>query len=243
VADLESHTYADCYPMMREHEFKGLCDDIRANGLHIPITLHEGRILDGRNRYRACLRIKVEPRFVPFAGTDEDALRFVVSMNHARRDMDEYDRALSAQRVAEQFTILERRARKEARRMAQGLMLPGVSPDAMEAAAHIDKHGSDELKDAASSGDVSFGTAAKLVEQPDEVQRAAIKMIRDDLARETEPYRAEVEADDVVTKEVEVNEKGRICWRRSAERLEKSARLEDHYTARMMRLVLPEAFG
>lgn len=42
--------------------------DIKTNGLSQPITLHNGFILDGGNRYRACMEAGIEPRFVEFEG-------------------------------------------------------------------------------------------------------------------------------------------------------------------------------
>ena len=53
--------------------------DIRKRGLEGPITLYEGKILDGRNRYRACREAGIEPRFVKYA--DDDPAGFVVSKN------------------------------------------------------------------------------------------------------------------------------------------------------------------
>jgi hypothetical protein len=44
-------------------------------------------ILDGRNRYRACLEARVEPRFVEFDA--DDPIAFVVSVNIKRRHLDE----------------------------------------------------------------------------------------------------------------------------------------------------------
>ena len=53
--ELEHHPAAALFPLMDVDgpEFGELVADIREHGLLQPITLHEGTILDGRNRYRA----------------------------------------------------------------------------------------------------------------------------------------------------------------------------------------------
>ncbi len=53
--DLQSHPIADAFPLIGGTEFDALVADIKANGVHEPIVLYEGKILDGRNRYRASL--------------------------------------------------------------------------------------------------------------------------------------------------------------------------------------------
>jgi predicted DNA-binding transcriptional regulator AlpA len=52
---LEAHPLADIFPMLDQKEptFIALVEDIKANGLHEPVTLLDGKILDGRNRYEA----------------------------------------------------------------------------------------------------------------------------------------------------------------------------------------------
>jgi hypothetical protein len=47
------HRLSNTFPLMGEEEGQALTEDIRKNGLIEPITLHEGMILDGRNRYLA----------------------------------------------------------------------------------------------------------------------------------------------------------------------------------------------
>ena len=65
--------------------FEALVDDIRQNGLREPIVVHEGMILDGGNRYRACMQAGVEPIFREFDG--DSIASFVLSANLHRRHM------------------------------------------------------------------------------------------------------------------------------------------------------------
>lgn len=60
-------------PMLPPDAARQLTDDIRADGLRLPIVIDDsGRILNGRNRYRACLAAGVAPRFVTYAGGDPE---------------------------------------------------------------------------------------------------------------------------------------------------------------------------
>jgi hypothetical protein len=75
-------------PPHTEKEFKELKEDIRKNKLQIPITTYEGKILDGRGRYNACVELAKEGvetnfRTDPYAGPDPR--RYVVSANVKRR--------------------------------------------------------------------------------------------------------------------------------------------------------------
>jgi hypothetical protein len=49
-------------------QFDELVEDIRIRGQLVPIVLHEGEILDGRNRARACAKLKLEPVTVEWGG-------------------------------------------------------------------------------------------------------------------------------------------------------------------------------
>ena len=53
--------------------------------------IYGGKILDGRNRYEACKRAKVEPRVVQF--TKEHPKEYVASANLLRRHLSTGDRA------------------------------------------------------------------------------------------------------------------------------------------------------
>ena len=97
----EFHPLAALFPMLDDEELKALAKDIKAKGLREPITLYEGKVLDGRNRYRACdlADLELEPDdFTQYEG--DDALGFVVSKNLHRRHLNESQRAQIAAEIA-----------------------------------------------------------------------------------------------------------------------------------------------
>ncbi|WP_341809389.1 hypothetical protein WMO32_01760 [Xanthomonas oryzae pv. oryzicola] len=81
----ELHPLCTLFPPLAEAEFDTLREDIAANGLRLPIVLLDGRILDGSNRYRACVEAGVEPTFTEFTGGN--IVSFVLSSNLHRRHL------------------------------------------------------------------------------------------------------------------------------------------------------------
>ena len=88
---LKNHPAADAFPMMDAARLDELKADIAANGQREPITLCDGMILDGRNRYRACIDLGIEPETREYSG---DPWAFAWSLNGARRDLEATVRAL-----------------------------------------------------------------------------------------------------------------------------------------------------
>ena len=84
---LEFHPLADLFPLMIGNEFGELVADIKANGLREKITLYKGKILDGRNRYRACRGADVKVETDDFEGDETCARAFVISKNIHRRHL------------------------------------------------------------------------------------------------------------------------------------------------------------
>ena len=95
---LKYHEIADLFPLIEGDEFQLLCDDIKKEGLNHPVILLDDEILDGRNRYRACIEVGIEPRYEQFKG--DDPLAFVLSENLHRRHLTASQRAALAAEVA-----------------------------------------------------------------------------------------------------------------------------------------------
>lgn len=59
------HSAANAFALLPDEgeDFQALVTDIKTNGLNNPIALYQGKVLDGRNRARACKAAGVEPEF------------------------------------------------------------------------------------------------------------------------------------------------------------------------------------
>lgn len=85
------HPLCTFFPRIEGAEFTELVEDIHQHGLRNPIVLLDGMILDGGNRYRACIEAGVEPTFTQYEG--DDPVGFVLSANLHRRHLSAGQRA------------------------------------------------------------------------------------------------------------------------------------------------------
>jgi DNA modification methylase len=95
---MQSHEYANLFPLMPENELKELAESIKENGLLHPIAVFQEKILDGRNRHKACLLAGVEPIYIQYTGGEP--LKYVLAENLARRHLSETQRAVVAAGLA-----------------------------------------------------------------------------------------------------------------------------------------------
>lgn len=169
--ELEPHPLANLFPAMTETEFEALKEDVRINGQGDPIILHEEKILDGRNRLRACRELGIEPRFEDWDGRGTP-LAFVVTKNLHRRHLTESQRALLAARLQGEF---EAAAKANMSRGGQGLAglptlhardraagIARVSSRLTGSAAVVLERGSPALVAAVERGEVKVSAAEKV---------------------------------------------------------------------------------
>jgi hypothetical protein len=197
---LPIHPYAEIFPPMAFPDFDRLCGDIQENGLQEDIVVHEGKILDGRNRYLACLARGVTARLRPYAGECGSPLAFVVARNLHRRHLTESQRALVAARlkplfeeearqrqvatqirrrdvpVAQNFAPPEKHGEK-GRSAEKAADLMKVSRGSVQFADKVQKQGIEPLVAAVEAGKVSVSAAARIAALPAEKQQAAVAAI------------------------------------------------------------------
>lgn len=167
---LEFHQLASIFPLVEGKEFAELVDDVKANGLRHAVLLHEGQILDGRNRYRACQEAGVDCRFEIYDGTD--ALGHVISLNLRRRHLNESQRAivakklanLPAHRPADNCANL-RTSQEDAAKLLQ------VSRRSVQHAAVVLEKAAPEMVQAVERGEIPVSAAAQVIHLPKARQR------------------------------------------------------------------------
>jgi ParB-like chromosome segregation protein Spo0J len=115
TAAVKFHPLADMFPPMEGKEFDALVADIKANGLNEPIAIYEDMILDGRNRYRACIAAGVKPEFEDLICI-ADPVAYVISANIHRRNLTPEQKAeVLAKLVAAQPEKSDRELAKQAK--------------------------------------------------------------------------------------------------------------------------------
>ena len=104
------HPAARIFPKLPKDEFKDLVDNIRQFGQLEPITLLDGRVLDGRHRYNACRRLKIEPwveewdaKLPDVESKEVAAWHYVASKNLMRRHLEPSQRASIATNYINKF--------------------------------------------------------------------------------------------------------------------------------------------
>jgi hypothetical protein len=111
IGNYRVHPVASMFPLLEGYDYEELRDSIELLGQTYPIIVQDGVLLDGRNRLRACLDLKIDPRIQEYGGSQRPEL-FIESVNINRRHLDEDMRsAISAQIRA--WVIAQQNAAKQ----------------------------------------------------------------------------------------------------------------------------------
>lgn len=178
----EYHEIANCWDMLIDHDseqFDSLWKDIAKKGLFNPIWLYEGKILDGRNRYAACIKAGVEPTFVEYEGDDPEG--FAKSQNEERRHQNKSQRAMTAEKLANLSSGVGKGQGKSADLHTSEVSLSeaadrmGVSRRLAAKARQVKSGADSSIAEMVEKGDLSLEAAEHLVSLPKEEQRKLAK--------------------------------------------------------------------
>lgn len=186
---MKPHPIAELFPAMSDDELVQLTADIKAHGLHQPVVVYEGQILDGRHRFKACAAAGVAVRFTEFKGDDAAAAALASSANLARRQASKSQRALTGAKLKawhavrakeRQLASLKKGAapvqahspeRAEGQARDHAAKAVGVGGKLIDQAENVMRKAVPEVVRLVESGEMALNEASKLVEMPKDVQR------------------------------------------------------------------------
>jgi N6-adenosine-specific RNA methylase IME4 len=184
------HPFANIFPLLEGEEFDALVEDIREHGQREHIVFlgagGDEQILDGRNRYRACLEAGVTPRFMPYKG--DNPLAFVISANLKRRHPNESQRAMVAAKLA--TLKLGDNQHSEGPSIEGASRMLNIGHASVERARVVHRDGAPELQRAVERGDVRVSVAADIATQPIEEQREIVARGRKEILETSKAIRA-----------------------------------------------------
>lgn len=189
---MKPHPLAELLPSMSANELQQLTADIKAHGLHQPVVLYEGQILDGRHRFKACTAAGVPARFTEFKGDDAAAAALVYSANLARRQLSKSQLAVAgaklkawhAVRAKERMLAGMKRGNPRenfpegdnGRAREHAAKAVGVSDKLIDQAENVMRKAVPEVARLVESGSMTLNEASKVADLPNDTQRRIAAM-------------------------------------------------------------------
>jgi hypothetical protein len=197
---VKAHPAADLFPMLPEYALAELARDIEANGLHDPICVWNGQIVDGRHRMAAVVKTMRAPCYREMEFKDEaECVRFIISTNIHRRHLTESQRAMIANELAK---LGEGRPGKETAQIkavsqAQAADMMQVSRSSVQAARRVSEAAPD-LAAKVKAGEIKVSKAAAMARErtatPTDPDRADDRVVDATAEAHADGYTKKMEA-------------------------------------------------
>lgn len=170
------HPLSAAFPPLTPDEFSALRDSITDLGVQNAITIFEGQVLDGWNRYCAATELGMEcPERVLDSGVDPRS--FVLAQNKARRHLTIAQMSMAAAAVYEWRSAGRPPANSALSaelRQSQVAEQAGVSVRSLRQADAVITDGVPAVVEAVKAGDMGLAKASAIAKLPPEQQAEAI---------------------------------------------------------------------
>jgi hypothetical protein len=178
---IENHPVACIFPMMDTKSYEELKQDIAINGVHQSGLLYQGKVLDGRNRYRACCELDIQMSWQEVElGEPEDIAKFdaiqhVMTHNLHRRHLKQSQRAMIAAKMATLTGSGRPEKGSNDTFISDAAALLSVSEPTVKRAKHVLANGCKPLIEAVEDCQITVSMAEKLCKaEPDKREQSRL---------------------------------------------------------------------
>jgi ParB-like chromosome segregation protein Spo0J len=183
---MKVHPAAELFPMIPagSEDFNSLVESIATEGLRDPIVMHDGVLVDGRNRLAACKAANVDPRFVQWrdVAKGDDLTGWIFAKNYHRRHLSP-DQKVAVHAAFNRYELEERAAKAK--------LAASFTSEKAKAAAGKRHHAVDPKSDPPHKTDVSVknarSTAGKIAAAAGVSRHKAAQAVALDKAAQTNP--------------------------------------------------------
>ena len=178
-AETPLHPLAGLFPGLDHAGAIALADSIRAMGTLNPVTLYEGKLLDGKLRRDAAVHTgrrapaRTLPRWV-------EPIDFIIAQNLTRRHYTTGQRAMLSAGIRRSLRSPSERARYTLTALAQAA---GIPERTAKRRARVLRECTPEISTAAMHGEVRLADAQAMGRHPPETQASALKRVRNGEAK------------------------------------------------------------
>lgn len=169
MTEYEFHETANAFPFISGEAYETLKRDIEKNGILEPVYIYDGKIIDGRNRYRIAIDLGLTD--IPTQEYQGDnPVGFVQSMNLHRRQLSPSQKAAAAAFLAD-FKQGHHHDDESYETQASLAKKLGISRRMVVEATSLKKHAGEKLIERVRNGEISLHNAtalAKLTESEQE---------------------------------------------------------------------------
>jgi len=165
------HPYANVFPYFDFDNIRKLSDDIKAQGQLEPIKTRDNLIIDGRNRYMACILANVEPVFSEI--TNNNVLEYIIGYNLCRRQLNQAQRAWAGANLVLEHDI--------SRQKACDLM--SISLRSLNSAISVKRNGIEKLRNILAAGKIAVSLAEKVANFNEIEQKTMLKRPKKDIKK------------------------------------------------------------
>lgn len=175
IGDYETHPIADAFPLLEGAHWERFLATFSTGLVIKDGWLYEGKILDGRNRYRAALELGLKMKWHEYTG--DDPIAFVRAMNFdGRRNMSPSVSTMVACRLHALRPAGRGRKKRSSTDLTRGEVATqfGVSVSSMEQGDKVLAKAAPEVVAAIERTELTISEALELVELPPDKQREAL---------------------------------------------------------------------
>jgi hypothetical protein len=178
-AELKYHALCEIFPPLQGDALASLKDDIRISGQRMPVMLYKGEVLDGRNRVETC-KVLFRDVICEDLPDDTNTVAYVISVNLARRHLNETQRAVIAGKLITTKLGDNQHKGGTVITTANAAKMLNVSETLVKLGKAVQEKAADAIRAKVETGKLRLDAVKNIIDKPKDQQQAELDRINEE---------------------------------------------------------------